>query len=67
MTAAPACVCGHAKVAHEHYRDGTDCVLCDCKRYRKPWGRGARWTAMMRLKSFKPGNNGTKMPPMARS
>ncbi len=36
MTAAPACVCGHAKVAHEHYRDGSDCAVCACKRYRRP-------------------------------
>lgn len=28
------CLCGHASEAHEHYRRGTDCALCDCKRYR---------------------------------
>lgn len=26
--------CGHEKAAHEHYRDGTDCSLCDCPFYR---------------------------------
>ncbi|MGY1856588.1 hypothetical protein [Modestobacter sp. SYSU DS0290] len=27
--------CGHGKVAHEHYRRGTDCALCDCARYSR--------------------------------
>ncbi|RBY75293.1 hypothetical protein DQ238_19900 [Geodermatophilus sp. TF02-6] len=28
------CRCGHVRTAHEHYRRGTDCALCDCGRYR---------------------------------
>ncbi|GGK86271.1 hypothetical protein JOE58_001239 [Curtobacterium luteum] len=32
---APTCVCGHVRDAHEHYRPGTDCALCDCPRFRK--------------------------------
>ena len=24
------CRCGHSADAHEHYRKGTDCALCDC-------------------------------------
>lgn len=28
------CVCGHVHEAHEHYRRGTDCALCDCRRFR---------------------------------
>jgi hypothetical protein len=37
------CVCGHARAAHEHYRQGTDCALCpagDCPRFRpRRWWR----------------------------
>jgi hypothetical protein len=29
------CVCGHPHRAHEHMREGTDCGLCDCPRYRR--------------------------------
>lgn len=29
------CVCGHAQEAHEHYRRGSDCALCDCPRFRR--------------------------------
>jgi len=29
-----ACRCGHDKKAHEHYRPGSDCALCNCPRYR---------------------------------
>jgi|GEM_PF-1800033 len=32
---AATCVCGHVQEAHEHYRPGTDCALCDCQRFRK--------------------------------
>lgn len=28
------CACGHATAAHEHYRRGTDCALCECARYK---------------------------------
>ncbi|WP_181778956.1 hypothetical protein [Pseudonocardia pini] len=33
QTARP-CTCGHVGEAHEHYRAGTDCAFCDCRRYR---------------------------------
>lgn len=26
--------CGHARTAHEHFRDGSDCSLCDCESFR---------------------------------
>jgi len=29
------CVCGHGEDAHEHYRPGTDCALCDCPKFRR--------------------------------
>jgi hypothetical protein len=29
----PTCGCGHGRQAHQHYRRGTDCSLCDCARY----------------------------------
>src|SRR4051812_38133526 len=32
-SARGTCLCGHPKKAHEHYRRGTDCALCDCPRY----------------------------------
>ncbi|WIA98943.1 hypothetical protein [Curtobacterium sp. MCBA15_012] len=32
---ASTCVCGHAEDAHEHYRPGTDCALCDCPKFRR--------------------------------
>ena len=28
------CACGHATEAHEHYRRGSDCALCECARYK---------------------------------
>jgi len=28
------CTCGHAALAHEHYRRGTDCALCTCPKFR---------------------------------
>ena len=39
MTVAPGPVCrtcGHDRRAHEHYRAGTDCALCDCPRFSRP-------------------------------
>jgi len=33
--AGPLCRCGHRKLAHEHYRTGTDCALCDCRKFRR--------------------------------
>ena len=29
-----SCRCGHERVSHEHYRSGTDCALCVCRRFR---------------------------------
>ena len=34
-----ACTCGHGKEAHQHYRKGTDCALCSCPRYDRPFSR----------------------------
>ncbi|WP_144712462.1 hypothetical protein [Curtobacterium pusillum] len=34
-TETAVCVCGHGRDAHEHYRRGKDCALCDCPRYRR--------------------------------
>ncbi len=33
------CRCGHTKVQHEHYRQGTDCSVpkCGCVRFRRRW------------------------------
>jgi hypothetical protein len=28
------CRCGHAEHAHEHYRRGTDCALCQCQKFK---------------------------------
>lgn len=28
------CRCGHARTAHQHYRAGTDCALCDCMKFQ---------------------------------
>ena len=30
------CTCGHEKVAHTHYRRGSDCALCTCARFDRP-------------------------------
>ncbi|WP_165497165.1 hypothetical protein [Rhodococcus sp. ABRD24] len=30
------CSCGHEFAAHEHYRRGTPCALCDCPKFRRP-------------------------------
>lgn len=27
--------CAHDREAHEHYRRGSDCALCDCPRWRR--------------------------------
>jgi hypothetical protein len=37
VTAARWCRCGHGQPAHEHNRDGTDCGLCPCERFRRAW------------------------------
>jgi hypothetical protein len=31
---ATSCTCGHVRDAHEHYRRGTDCALCECPKFR---------------------------------
>jgi hypothetical protein len=39
----PACKCGHAHAAHQHYRSGSECSVCsDCPRYRPALGLLAR-------------------------
>jgi hypothetical protein len=30
-----ACACGHGKPAHHHYRAGSDCALCSCRKYHR--------------------------------
>jgi hypothetical protein len=37
------CGCGHARRYHEHYRPGTECIVCVCTRFR--W----RWLSPLRL------------------
>ena len=32
---AKACRCGHVVGAHEHYRRGTDCAVCECMKYSR--------------------------------
>ena len=27
------CTCAHAREAHDHYRSGSDCGMCDCFRF----------------------------------
>ncbi len=34
-TDTATCACGHQQEAHEHYRPGSDCALCDCPRFRR--------------------------------
>jgi hypothetical protein len=29
------CCCGHDRELHQHYRAGTDCARCACRRYRR--------------------------------
>ena len=31
--ASTGCRCAHVRLAHEHFRRGTDCALCDCVRF----------------------------------
>ena len=34
------CRCGHERPAHSHFRRGTDCALCECRRWSVPfWTR----------------------------
>jgi hypothetical protein len=46
--------CDHAEVAHQHYREGTDCSVtdCDCRRFRGhgpvyTFTRGKFWAVML--------------------
>ena len=39
-----ACTCGHEVAAHEHYRRGTDCALCDCMKFRAGAAAGPQET-----------------------
>lgn len=41
------CWCGHYRDAHSHYRYGTECALCGCRRWAPP-----RW---WRLRSYRLG------------
>ena len=34
---AKPCSCGHGKQAHEHYRRGSDCAMCSCAKYSRPF------------------------------
>ena len=40
MTVRPGrtvlCRCGHERLAHEHYRRGSECALCECPRWSPP-------------------------------
>jgi hypothetical protein len=35
MSKTATCRCGHTAAAHQHYRPGTDCGLCDCPAFRR--------------------------------
>ena len=34
---AKPCSCGHGKQAHQHYRRGSDCAMCSCAKYSRPF------------------------------
>lgn len=42
-TRTQPCTCGHARLAHQHHRRGTDCSLCSCARYTGPLSRLLPW------------------------
>jgi hypothetical protein len=48
--------CGHGRQAHEHYRAGTDCALCDCRQFLR--GR----TARLPRSAAPPGRTGGPLP-----
>jgi hypothetical protein len=31
----PKCECGHEADAHEHYRNGSECVECSCQEFHR--------------------------------
>ncbi len=35
MKKTATCRCGHTADAHQHYRAGSDCGLCPCRRWRR--------------------------------
>jgi hypothetical protein len=41
------CACGHDHAAHQHYRYGSECALCECPRWRP--NRGLRRFAVLVL------------------
>ena len=46
------CACRHARVAHEHWRQGSDCGICGpqaCPRYRRQGGALRRFLRRARL------------------
>ena len=40
MLSGDTCRCGHDRNAHAHYRKGSDCALCGCRRWRRKWLTG---------------------------
>ena len=50
-TSNEPCRCGHAHLAHEHYRKGTDCALCVCERFRFESSLGRRTRRLRRNRS----------------
>jgi hypothetical protein len=45
MSKPVLCRCGHDRMAHRHYRRGSDCALCDCGR----WSAGTLLGRLMYL------------------
>lgn len=39
-TTVPCARCGHQREAHEHYRRGSDCAVCDCPSFADRRGAG---------------------------
>lgn len=36
------CRCGHGRDAHRHYRGGSDCSACTCRRFRGGFKAGGQ-------------------------
>jgi hypothetical protein len=47
-TAVQSCRCGHGSAAHEHFRAGSECVACDCTRYRTTVGLATQLASVLR-------------------
>ncbi|MCW0216485.1 MAG: hypothetical protein OJJ54_24310 [Pseudonocardia sp.] len=43
-----ACRCGHGSDAHEHFRAGSDCAVCDCARYHSTTGLATQLSLVLR-------------------